>query len=294
MVFTTIKNLVLQSFEGGREWATYFYKITGAFAYTAGRYYDLSMTLGNPRPNVYPGGLGDATSIDNTWKSSIFHPRMAVGNTQTTHIISAQAYSAVGTAVPSVLTLCDYLLFYPLIDCDDDTRQELTNANNQLTRYTDGDGVRAMLVVTTDIGTSLASVYYEYINQDDQKRSNSCQVDLCQSAIQMQIATSGTGANNHSPFLPLAPGDTGMKQLTSIQLSQATGAGWMCAVLVKPLMTIPLNVAGLATERSYITQTPSLPRVYDTAYLNFIIYAGAAVAAATPIAGNIQFIWGNA
>lgn len=295
MGFSSIKSLVDQFWLGGKEHTTYFMKQTGAAAYTAGRYYDLTMLVGNPRPNVYPGSMGEATPINSydssSRKTSLWHQGRPTAPA-TKHILTAQAYTASSTGNLSVLTLCDMLLYYPLIDLDDDTRQTLINTN-VLTRYTDGKGVRAYLVCTADTGAVSPTLWYEYTNQSDEIKCHSTRVDLTASSIAGQIVHSGVLANTAAPFLPLAPGDTGMKTIRAVQLSTGMGGGWGCIVLVKPLLNIPIVVASVPVERDYLMQTPSLPRVYDDAYLGFIMFAGQNVAASSQIYGSVTFVWGT-
>jgi hypothetical protein len=267
---------------------------SAAQTYTAGRYYDLSMLAGNPRPNVYPGSMGAATPINcidaSNYKTSLFHARNVSPHTK--HLFMQQAYSAVSTVVPSVLTLCDYLLFYPMIDLDDDSRQDLVN-DNTLTRYTDGKGVRAFIVTTTDTGVNTAYLNYEYINQNDETKTHSQLVYLTPSSLTTQILHSGVTQYSIAPFLPLAPGDSGMKRVTAVQLSAGMGGGFGCLVLCKPLANIPIVAQNVPVERCYFAQQPSLPRIYDGAYLNYLMFAGGAVASSSSIFGSAKFIWGT-
>ncbi|MCL5460042.1 hypothetical protein M3M33_15505, partial [Loigolactobacillus coryniformis] len=49
--------------------------------------------------------------------------------------------------IPATFLLCDYLLFYPIIDLDNTGFQDFVNTA-PLPRYTDGEGVTAFLVAT--------------------------------------------------------------------------------------------------------------------------------------------------
>jgi hypothetical protein len=112
------------------------------------------------------------------------------------------------------------------------------------------------------------------------------------SAIVQHISHTGTGANNFGPFLPLANGDTGIQNVASIQFSAAMGAGVGALCLARPILSIPLVVAGVATERDTLNQLPSLPKIPDGACLAWMYYAGAATAANTNFYGSLEYVWG--
>ena len=117
------------------------------------------------------------------------------------------------------------------------------------------------------------------------------QVDLVSTSIVGQISHSGTSARNFGPFLPLADGDNGIRSVQSFKLSTGTGGGWGCLVLCKPIASFPLVDAGVISEQDFLKQFPSLPKVKDNAYLGFLLFTGAAVAAGTRIGGYVDFIW---
>jgi hypothetical protein len=78
----------------------------------------------------------------------------------------------------------------------------------------------------------------------------------------------------------------------SVQLSAASGAGNTALVLARPLFTIPMMTASVASERDLLNQLPSLPRVYDGAYLAPLYFCGAATVASAMFYGHIEFAWG--
>jgi len=267
-----------------------FYKVTGAQAYTAGRWHDLSMTQGSPRPNVYPGGLATATRLWYKSSGNIWHG--ANVSPKTKHLKSLMAFSATSTAVPSTLLLCDYIMFYPLIDLDDDSVQDMDNTSQALPRYTTGAGVMMFLVTTADAGGVSANIVVNYTNSSGTAgRTTPITVATTASSIPAHLTCSGVVANNYGPFLPLADGDNGVRSVQSVQLSTGMGGGWATLVLCKPLATFPLQTVSVPTERDYAIMLPSLPRVYDEAFLNFLYFPGGATAAGAIIQGFAEFIW---
>jgi hypothetical protein len=285
--FLSTKQVVDSINTNGSTWHTEWQKVSGVAPYTAGRWYDLTLLSGTPRSNVYPGSMRTATQLNNRSSGNLWH-----GLSDTNKfVMNMGAWSAVSTAAPSHLMLCDLLLFYPLIDLDDDGLQELNNAL-ALTRYTDGNGVRAYLVTTADAGAVIPTITMSYTNQDGVSgRQLPNPVNLGTLSIVGHLSSSGTVASNYGPFLPLAQGDTGIRSVQSIQLSIGMGGGWATLVLCKPITSMPLVEARVVTENDFIKQFPSLPKIEDSAYLGFILFTGANLAAGTRLGGYVDFIW---
>lgn len=288
MGFSSLGDLI-DSMNAGQAWPTSFHKTVGSVAYTAGRWYDLTLLAGSPRSNVYPGSMLAATKLWYKSAGSLWHGTPV--SPKTKHVAAAQAHTASAT-VPALLMLCDFLLFYPLLDLDSDAPQEMENVQ-ALTRYTDGLGVKAMLVTTADTGASTSTIYIQYTNHlGVAGRTPPVIIQNAPPATAGQILHAGTAANNYGPFLPLQAGDLGVRQVDNITLSAGVGGGWACVVLVKPICTIPLLTAGVPVERSYITDIPSLPKVHDEAFLGWLLFTGANTGAGSIIRGHVDFIWG--
>jgi len=215
-------------------------------------------------------------------------------STDTKHVLNVSAITAVATGVPGVLMLCDILGAYPRINMNSASSQTLDNTPT-LPRYTSGAGVRAFLVA--DTGTTGATAHnftYSYTNQASTSNRNAPVTVACTaSAIVPHIVHSGVAASNYGPFIPLAAGDSGIKSVQSVQLSAASGtATFASLVLAKPLLTLPITTASVAAERDLMNQLPSLPQIYDGAYLSWLFFPGAATAASTNFYGSIDFGWG--
>jgi hypothetical protein len=215
-------------------------------------------------------------------------------STDTKHILNAEAHSVTATWNPCVWMLVDLLMCYPRIDMNSSSEQTLIN-NNTLPRYTDGKGVRAYLVPSTTLGGVAHNIAIKYTNTADvTNRQMPVTVAGTSGALVPRIDHSGTAANNFGPFLPLAPGDVGMKSIQYVTISAATGSSQFgTLVMCKPLMTLPQTTAAVAAERDLMNQLPSLPRVYDGACLAWLCFLGGALVASTSTAyGSIDFCWG--
>lgn len=271
-------------------------KITGGAAYTANRWYDMASLGGNPVGTAFPGtaracvNTTDAAG-DGTNKFGI--PHGGDVSTDIKHLITSSLVSAVATAVPAVVMIVDMVSYWPGIDMNVLTSQALTGTPT-LTRYPNGAGLRMFLEARATTGATAHNLSYSYTNQSATAgRVNPVTVSCTASAIVPHIVHSGSAANNYGPFLPLASGDTGIQNVASVQLSAASGTASTAAlVLCRPLFTIPIAIAGLATEKDFLNQFPSLPKIPDGACLVPLIFTGAALAASTTMMGSVETLWG--
>lgn len=293
MGFTSVDDMVAEITAGKFNRADWN-KITGAAAYTAGRWYDMSALGGTPIANAWAGtSLTWTTCTETTGNGTQIFGIPHGGNvsTDTKHLLNAAAITAVATGVPSQLMLVDMQGYYPGINMNVATSQTLLGTPTL--RYTNGVGIRAALVVVTTTGATAHNISMTYTNNAGTgSRTLPVTVAGTASAITPHITHAGTAANNYGPFLPLASGDVGIQSVQSIQLSAASGAGTAALVLYKPLMTIPLTTATVASERDFVNQIPSLPQIKDGACLTWLLFTGAAVAASTNFYGSLEMGWG--
>lgn len=290
MGWTSQDDFITEVTQNGKFWRADWNKITGAAAYTAGRWYDTSGLNGTPVANAWTGTALNAQVPSDTNGFSLWHG----GNvsTDTKHLMNIGAYTAVATGVPAVLMLCDLCLYYPGINMNVSTSQTLVNGST-LTRYTTGAGLRASLIVTATTGATAHNLSMSYTNQAATAgRTLPVTVSCTASAIVPHITHSGTAANNYGPFLPLASGDTGIRSVQSVQLSAASLAGTAALALYKPLATLPITTLGVAAERDLMNQLPSMPQVQDGACLVWLLFTGAAVGASTNFYGYVDAAYG--
>jgi hypothetical protein len=292
MAFTSIDNLVAE-ITGGKFWRADWNKITGGSAYTAGRWYDMSPLNGTPIANAWAGTSLTYTPCDESTGNGtqIFGIRHGGDvSTDTKHVLNGSAITAVATGVPSQLMLVDMCGYFPGINMNSSSAQNMSGTPTL--RYSNGVGVRAYLVITSASGATAHNVAMSYTDQDGNTGNTLPVTVACTaSAIAGHITHSGTAANNYGPFLPLANGDYGIRNVASVTISAASGSGTAALVLAKPLLTIPLPVVSVASERDFINQLPALPQIPDDACLTWLYFAGAATAASTNFYGSLEFGW---
>lgn len=263
-------------------------------AQVVGAWYSLFSGAGSPGAATV---LGTGTNLafqalDDTSIGAMLHG----GNvsTDTKHILNASAYSASITTAPNVMMLVDLLGFYPITTVTSTSSQALNNTVT-IPRYTTGAGVRAFVVPSTVMGAATPNISLpSYTNAAGTAgRATPTVLPVGNTASPVgQISYSGTGAGKYGPFMPLAAGDTGIRSVQNFQLSASYVSGVLNLVLCKPLITLPIVAQGIASERDFVNQLPSFPKIEDGACLAWLMLAGAATPVNSSISGHVEFGWG--
>lgn len=294
--FTSLDDFINQATTNGKFWRTDWNKLTfGTTAHTAGMWYLLSQTGGNPAASSILGTgtnlafqkLTDATAT----AAGIQHGGDVGGFKQ---IINVSAFSASATTMPAIFMLVDLLGFYPITTVTTTGAQTLNNTVT-LPRYTDGAGVQAIVVPSTVMGAATPTITLGYTNSvgtASRATPSTPALPLGNTAAAVSsVVYSGTGSGKYGPFMPQANGDAGIRSVQSISLSASYVSGVLNLLLVKPLLTMPMTTIGVAAERDLLNQVPSLPKVYDGACLAWMMYAGAATPVNSPFYGHLDFAW---
>lgn len=145
------------------------------------------------------------------------------------------------------------------------TTEQTTNLPSApLTRYTDGKGVFAGLIIWTAIGGTITTVSINYTNQDGISEQISPLSFFPSSAL--------TGDRNPGRIylIPLAPGDTGVRAVKSLTLSASTGtiAGNFGVILFKPLAMMAVSSSQVIDAVSTGGFTGSLCKIFPNACLS--------------------------
>lgn len=211
------------------------------------------------------------------------------------NVLNASAYSAAATTAPCILMLVDQLAVYTVSTVTTTGAQAFTGVQT-LPRYADGKGVQAYIVPSIVTGVGTPTIQLNYTNPAAAPNRLTPATPVLPTAAATapvgQIIYSGTGAGKYGPFMPLAAGDTGISSIQSINLSATMTSGCINVVLCKPLLTLPITAQGVASERDLLNQLPSLPRIYDGANLQWLIYAGAATPVNSAFYGSLDTVWG--
>ena len=282
--FRSVKKYA-EALDAGRSFTGHFRK---SFAATAPGWNDYSTHGGGPPANYYASDPLTAATL--TGSRGFYHGE---DKAPAAKYLTRLSYVSNSGAIQYTMHLCDYLLYYPFVDCDDTVAQEMTNTVT-LPRYTDGEGVMVFAVSHTAHTPSGSGAFvFEYVNQDGDTKTSP--TNLCSTSTASPI-TAGSlirscallGAN-YGPWCYLANGDRGVRQINSVTFTVGNG-GLAAFVLVKPLATLIVREANVQTEIEMVTTGNPPKRIYDGAYLNFI--GSAATALTSSVAsGTLDFIW---
>lgn len=253
---------------------------------TIGIWNDLSMAPGNPFPNYYASSPLIAAVLNGD--EGIRHG----GNVSpyTKHLKSLMMLTATATALPLTAILLDYLLYYPFVDMGTSDLQSMNNGVT-LPRYTDGEGVQIMAVITNPPGAPSGLTFtVNYIDQDGNPQTTPANT-FGAGTVTGTLATTGRAvAGLSGPFLTLAAGSTGVRSITGFTMTGALDVGLLSLVLVKPLAMHGIRGIDAPVERDYFIDFPSLPRIIDGAFLGLIACPSGSLAA-TAIFGDITTVW---
>ena len=244
------------------------------------------MSPGNPVPNYYASAPLVAAAMSQSNNGGIFHGG-AVSPKQK-HLAKLTAMTVVAGAVPLPMMLCDYVLYYPFVDEGTTDYQPMDNTVT-LPRHVSGAGVQIMAVV---VGAQAGGAEFQvtYTNSDGVAGRVTPFVRCTTQAVNGTIiSTQQALLNSGGPFLPLQKGDTGVRQIDGFQMS-AEDVGLVTLVLIKPIASISMREITAPVEVDYAINFPSLPKVADDAYLNFICYPAGSLLSAN-ILGDATFVW---
>lgn len=260
---------------------------TGTGANNGGTY-NLSVTTGTISSvtvtgTAYPGGLLHGGDV----------------STDVKNLVNMSIFSAAATTAPVVFMLYDLLANYTLSAATQTLEQSFTG-QAAWPRYADGKGVRAMLVPSIATAAGASSVVLKYTRPTTGGTDNNRLTPsapslplLTASSPMGYIAYSGTGVGKYGPFLPLQANDPGIASVQSITMTTSRTSGCLNLMIVKPLAFMPVTTVGVASERDFLNQLPSLPRIYDGACLHLAAYVGiASLPANSSFIGHIDTIWG--
>lgn len=141
------------------------------------------------------------------------------------------------------------------------------------------------------MGAGTPNITINYTDTNDVSKAATLIPSAVSAAVAGHIVHSDPSAGKYGAFFPLNAGDKGIKKINTIQLSATMTSGSLALVLCKPLTSLPITVLGVQSERNLVNQLPSLPRIYDGANLNMLLFTGAAYAAAGQITGYVETAW---
>jgi hypothetical protein len=167
-----------------------------------------------------------------------------------------------------------------------------------LPRYTNGAGVQAIFFnpQATALGAATPALTITYTNSNQvASRATptlpSAPIGKSGATNSHILYTGATGAGKYNYVVPLQAGDAGIAEIAGIRNNASYVSGMYTVALIKEIARFPLSTIGLASERNFINEFPSLPRIYDGAALYFLVGSGAATPANSAFSGLATFVW---
>ena len=166
-----------------------------------------------------------------------------------------------------------------------------------LPRYTNGAGVQAIFFnpAATAMGAATPNLSLGYTNSAQvASRATPTVLPIGKTAASNShiLYTGATGTGKYNYMTPLQSGDSGIAEINTIQNSTSYISGTYTVLLVKEISRFPLSTLGLASERNFLFEYPSMPRIYDGAAMYFALGSGVATPASSAISGLLSFVWG--
>lgn len=166
-----------------------------------------------------------------------------------------------------------------------------------LPRYTNGAGVQSFFFANnaTPLGAATPNLSLNYTNSvQTAARATPTVLPVGKTAASnsLIIHTGATGAGKYNYTVPLQAGDAGIASIQGIRHASSYVSGEYSVAMVKELARFPLSTLGLAAERNFLFEMPSLPRIYDGAALYWIWGSGVATPANSAFSGDLTFVWG--
>lgn len=288
MAVRGIKNVVDAELEGRMN--IYNFRKNPSQVTTRGLWFDLALSPGNPIPKYWFGTPLTATVISQSIDGGFFHGANVSPSKKYLRKLMLSSTSATG--LPMNVMLCDYLMYYPLVD-DGTTDEQVMDNTATLTRYTDGDGVQVMAVSVAG-RTGGQDFFINYTNSEGIAGRISKTVRQNNSAALGVVVTSALlSAGNTNPclFIPLQEGDTGVRSIESVTMLGAD-VGLFSLVMVKPLATTVLLDVNAPTERDFLIQSGNLPEIKDDAFLNLVCIPNASLSG-VGILADMKVVWSD-
>lgn len=165
-----------------------------------------------------------------------------------------------------------------------------------LPRYTNGAGLNAIFFnpAATALGAATPNLSLGYTNSAQVAgRATPTVLPVGKTAASNShiLYTGATGAGKYNYAVPRQSGDAGIAEIATIQNSTSYVSGSYTVALYKEIARFPVTTLGVAAERDFLNQLPSLPRIYDGAALYFLVGSGAATPANSAFSGHLDFIW---
>jgi len=165
-----------------------------------------------------------------------------------------------------------------------------------LPRYTNGAGLNAFFFnpQATALGAGTPNLSLGYTNSEQTaSRATPTVLPVGKTAATNShiLYTGSTAAGKYTYAVPRQGGDAGIAQIDSIQNASTYTSGMYSVAMYKELARLPITTTGVAAERNFRFEVPSMPRIYDGAALYWVYISGTTTPANAAFSGHLDIVW---
>ena len=301
MGWTSQDDLITQLTVNGKQDSQILQKTLVA-AGVAGHWQHLLTSAGNIPAATFGGAEATFISTDNTWSEGAI-PIIDQTAPATKHMTAFGASVIAAAGAPWFVQLIDLVGYAKLTTTNVSTTGAKTITMTPIAataanvdRYANGAGLRLAVAAIAAMGANAPTMQITYTNSG----GTTGKVTLAgcvstASATNGTILNSGNAANKYGPFLPLAAGDSGVKDIESLTWGgTAHASGSVAILLCKPLgMPIPVPQTGLFNIFDYVNTLPSMPQLRNGANLTALLYNTGATTSGGTFFSSLDYGWGG-
>ena len=301
MGFSSQDDLINQITTNGKLESIVFQKTSVAVG-QAGHWQHLLNSAGSIPAATFGGTEATFTDTDNTWTEGA----IPIGDQTapaTKHILTLGASVVAAAGAPWFVLPIDLVGYAKLTTTNVSTTgtktitmTPISNTAANVDRYANGEGLRLFIGSYSAMGANAPTMQVTYTNSAGTTgKVTTAGCVSTASATSGTILNSGNAANKYGPFLPLAAGDTGVKDIESVIWGgTAHASGSVFVGLCKPLcMPIPVPATGLYNIMDFVNTVPSFPKLRNGANVTFLVFGTGATTAAATVYANFDYGFGG-
>ena len=276
------------------------YQKTTPAAGLAGHWQHALSGVGSIPAATFSGAEATFVATDNTWSEGAI-PIGDQADPITKHIMSMGVSMVAAAGAPWFVLPIDLVGYAKLTTTNVSTTGAKTitmtpigSTAANVDRYPEGEGLRMFVASYATMGANAPTMQVTYTNSAGTAgKTTQAGIVSTASATSGILLNSGNAANKVGPFLNLAAGDTGVKDIQTLTWGgTAHASGSVFIGLCKPLcMPIPVPATGLYNMVDFVNTLPSMPRLRNGANVQFLIFATGATTSGATFYTNFDYGW---
>lgn len=265
------------------------FKKAGVALPTSGLWFDMSMVGGTPSANYYASNPITSKAMSYSDQKGFYHGPSFTDKNK--YLFETNIFSNSTTLWANhSFIICDYLMYYPFID-EGETALQTMIQQDSLTRYSNGEGVKLMIVSQgARIGGGIVRITYKNSQGVSGRVAPDFYLNSLATINGTICSTGNASTSSIVPFIPIRDDDTGVQLIESVEMI-APDSGIFAIVLVKPLSSATTQSALNISVKEHISDNGMmLSEIKNDAYINFITLSAGTVTSAAYLAGHLSTV----